>query len=126
MTSMMDDEICLCVLKGTIDVISRKWSLSVLNLVGNNRRLRFNEIMRRLPDVSPTTLTETLDKLVALTLIKRESYAEIPPRVEYSLTREGSDLRNAIQPLLIWAARKDPAKGMDPDCPVFARVPTCP
>jgi len=123
---LREDEICLCALKGTIDVVARKWSLFVLNVIGNNTRLRFHEIMDMLDGVSPTTLTETLDKLVTLGLIKRDSYLETPPRVEYSLTVEGSELRTAIHPLLIWAAKKDPAKGRDPGCPVFARVSVCP
>ena len=123
---LQEDEICLCALKGTIDVVARKWSLFVLNVIGNNTRLRFHEIMDVLDGVSPTTLTETLDKLVKLGLIKRDSYLETPPRVEYSLTVEGSELRTAIHPLLIWAAKKDPAKGRDSGCPVFARVPVCP
>jgi DNA-binding HxlR family transcriptional regulator len=122
----MPEEICLCSLKGTIDVIARKWSLFVLNLIGNNGRLRFNELMTSLPGISPTTLTETLTKLVSMGLIRRETFPEIPPRAEYSLTEEGTSLRNAIHPLLIWAANKDPAKGLDPGCPVFARVPACP
>ena len=126
MTSMMENEVCLCALRGVIDVIARKWSLFVLNVLGNNDRVRFNEIMGRLAGVSPTTLTETLNKLVGLGLVKRDIYAETPPRVEYSLTAEGTDLRNAIIPLLMWAARKDPARGMDPGCPVFARVSVCP
>ena len=82
--------------------------------------------MDTLDGVSPTTLTETLDKLVMLGLLKRDSFLETPPRVEYSLTVEGSELRAAIRPLLMWAAKKDPAKGRDPGCPVFARVPICP
>jgi DNA-binding HxlR family transcriptional regulator len=123
---MMEGEVCLCALKGTIDVIARKWSLFVLNLIGNNEKLRFNEIMTQLSGISPTTLTETLDKLVSLGLLRREMYPEIPPRVEYSLTGEGSELRSAIHPLLIWVARRDPARGMDPGCPVFARIPVCP
>ncbi len=123
---MMEDEVCLCALKGVIDVIARKWSLFVLNVIGNNRRLRFNEIMSRLEGVSPTTLAETLDKLVTHGLVKRDSYLEIPPRVEYYLTEEGIDLRSAIHPLLVWAAKKDPARGRNPGCPVFARVPVCP
>lgn len=126
MSVMMEDEVCLCALKGVIDVMARKWSLFVLNVVGNSQRLRFNEIMRSLEGVSPTTLTETLDKLVALGLVERSSFAEIPPRVEYSLTEEGRDLRGSIHPLLVWAAKKDPARGRDPGCPVFARVPVCP
>ena len=126
MSVMMEDEVCLCALKGVIDVIARKWSLFVLNVIGNSQRLRFNDIMRSLEGVSPTTLTETLDKLVALGLVKRSSFAEIPPRVEYSLTEEGRDLGSSIHPLLVWAAKKDPARGRDPGCPVFARVPVCP
>ena len=98
----------------------------VLNVIGNNERLRFHEIMDMLEGVSPTTLTETLDKLVKLGLLKRDPYLETPPRVEYSLTEEGSELRAAIHPLLMWAAKKDPAKGRDPGCPVFARVAICP
>ena len=41
---------------------------------------------------------ETLDKLVQLGLVRREAYGEIPPRVEYSLTVEGDDVRKAIIP----------------------------
>ncbi len=126
MSVMMMDEVCLCALKGVIDVIARKWSLFVLNVVGNSQRLRFNEIKRSLEGVSPTTLTETLEKLVGLGLVKRDSFAEIPPRVEYSLTKEGKDLRSSIHPLVAWAAKKDPARGRNPGCPVFARVPVCP
>ena len=123
---LQEDEICLCALKGAIDVVARKWSLFVLNVIGSNQKLRFHEIMDMLDGVSPTTLTETLDKLVKLGLLTRDSYLETPPRVEYSLTVEGSELLTAIHPLLMWAARKDPAKGRDPGCPVFARVPVCP
>lgn len=121
-----EDEICLCALKGTIDVVARKWSLFVLNVIGNNKKLRFHQIMEVLEGVSPTTLTETLDKLVTLGLLNRESHLETPPRVEYSLTAEGSSLLTAIHPLLMWAAKKDPAKGRAPGCPVFARIPVCP
>ena len=124
--SMTQDEVCLCALKGTIDIIARKWSLFVLNLIGNNGRLRFNEVMNQLPGISPTTLTETLAKLVSLNLIRRETYPEIPPRVEYSLTEDGVSLRSAIHPFLMWAANKDPARGLDPGCPIFARVHSCP
>ena len=122
MPSMSEREVCLCALDGVIAIIARKWSLFVLNVVGNSRRVRFNQIMEQLDGISPTTLSETLERLVGLGLVKREAYAETPPRVEYSLTVEGSGLRNAINPLLLWAARKNPVRGMDPGCPGFARV----
>lgn len=118
-------EICLCPLEGVIDVIARKWSLFAINVIGNGGEVRFNEIMERLEGISPTTLTETLEKLVDKQLIKREAYAETPPRVEYSLTKDGHELREAIIPLLTWAARRDPEKSATgPSCSVFAKLTT--
>jgi DNA-binding HxlR family transcriptional regulator len=73
---MTDKEICICALSGLMDIIARKWSLFVLNIIGNSGRLRFNEIISGLGGVSPTTLTETLDKLVSLELLARTRYQE--------------------------------------------------
>ncbi len=118
------EEVCLCPLEGVIDVIARKWSLFVINAVGNDGTARFSKIVERLPGISPTTLSETLEKLVDMKLLRRESYAETPPRVEYSLTRDGLSLREAVVPLLVWAAHRSPEKGdAGPTCPVAARVP---
>ncbi len=60
--------------------------------------------------ISPKTLSDTLKDLEAEGLIKRESFAEIPPRVEYTLTEDGNDLREAIIPLLRWTATRSPNK----------------
>ena len=59
-----------------------------------------------LKGISPTTLTDTLKELQREGLIKRENFAEIPPRVEYTLTRDGVQLRKAILPLLRWASTR--------------------
>ena len=59
-----------------------------------------------LSGISPKTLSDTLKELEMEGLIKRESFAEIPPRVEYTLTKDGVDLREAIIPLLKWTARR--------------------
>jgi DNA-binding HxlR family transcriptional regulator len=48
-------------------------------------------------------LTNTLKKLEELSLIKRDAYAEIPPRVEYSITDTGSNLMPAIKMMIDWA-----------------------
>jgi DNA-binding HxlR family transcriptional regulator len=103
--------LCLCPLEGVIDTIGKKWALLVVNAIGNRERLRFSQMMQELRGISPTTLTDTLQELQREGLVKRESFAEIPPRVEYSLTRDGAQLRKAILPLLQWAAtRHSPAK----------------
>jgi DNA-binding HxlR family transcriptional regulator len=101
------DHICFCPLKGVIDVISKKWALLIVNALGNHGTLRFNGLMDQLEGISPKTLSDTLKVLQAEGLIRRESFAEIPPRVEYSLTDDGVELRKAIMPLLRWAARRN-------------------
>jgi DNA-binding HxlR family transcriptional regulator len=99
--------ICFCPLEGIIDVISKKWALLIINVLGHQEKLRFNDLMKELNGISPKTLADTLKKLQDEALIKREAFAEIPPRVEYSLSQEGEELRQAILPLLKWAATRE-------------------
>ncbi|MDD1666788.1 MAG: helix-turn-helix transcriptional regulator, partial [Methanomicrobiales archaeon] len=82
-------QVCLCPLEGVIDTISKKWALLIINILGNHGRLRFNELMSGLEGISPKTLTDTLRLLQEEELIRRDAFAEIPPRVEYSLTADG-------------------------------------
>jgi len=98
--------ICLCPLEGVIDVISRKWALLVINEIGNHGRLRYNDLMKELEDISPKTLADILKDLQKGGLIERQAFNEIPPRVEYSLTKDGKKLRDAIIPLLQWAVSR--------------------
>jgi DNA-binding HxlR family transcriptional regulator len=100
------DHICFCPLEGVIDVISKKWALLIVNAIGNKGRLRFNDLIEELGGISPKTLSDTLKDLQAEGLINRKSFAEIPPRVEYSLTKDGIELRISIIPLLRWAAAR--------------------
>lgn len=98
--------ICLCPLDGIIDIISKKWALLVINEIGNHQRLRYNVLMKELQKISPKTLADILKELERYNLIKRESFNEIPPRVDYTLTSDGEELRKAIIPLLQWAIAK--------------------
>lgn len=101
------EHVCFCPLKGIIDVISKKWTLLIVNALGNNGRVRFKGLMDELKGISPKTLSDTLKNLQAEGLINRESFAEIPPRVEYTLTTDGLELRKAIIPLIQWARMRD-------------------
>ena len=98
--------VCLCPLEGVIDIISKKWSLLIINEIGNHKRIRYNDLMKEIDRISPKTLADTLKDLVNHKLVKRESFNEIPPRVDYTLTKDGEDLRYAIIPLLQWALSK--------------------
>jgi DNA-binding HxlR family transcriptional regulator len=101
-----DDVVCFCPLEGIIDIISKKWALLIINAIGNYGNLRFNRLMEELHGISPKTLADTLKQLQEEKLLKRESFAEIPPRVEYSLTKDGEGLREAVVPILQWAATR--------------------
>lgn len=57
--------------------------------------------------ISPTVLADRLKELEAARIISRKAFAEIPPRVEYSLTDEGNELRELIVPLMTWASNRD-------------------
>ena len=105
-----NEVVCYCPLEGIIDVISKKWALLIINAIGNYGSLRFNKLMDELHGISPKTLADTLNQLQNEGLLKRKSFAEIPPRVEYSLTKDGKGLREAVVPLLNWAATRQGSK----------------
>ncbi len=97
---------CFCPIEGVIDVISKKWALLIIHVLCYRGTLRFNDIMKELSGISPKTLSDTLKDLQAENLITRQSFAEIPPRVEYSLTNDGVELGSAVIPLIKWAAMR--------------------
>jgi DNA-binding HxlR family transcriptional regulator len=98
---------CFCPVKGIIDVISKKWALLIVNTLGNFTVLRFTDLEKRLSGISPKTLSDTLSRLQNSGLVARESFNEIPPRVEYRLTSDGLAFRTAIIPLIRWAAQRE-------------------
>ena len=99
-------EACTCPVKGIIDVVSKKWTLLIVNSLGIHGTLRFKDLINLL-GISPKTLSDTLKILVEQNLATRVSYNTIPPKVEYSLSKEGHEFREAILPLLRWAAGRE-------------------
>ncbi len=102
MTDKEETMICICPLGSIINLISKKWALLVINTIGNYEKLRYNEIMKHLNGINPRSLSDRLKELERAGLINKELFAEIPPRSEYSLTKDGKDLRKAIIPLMNW------------------------
>ncbi len=94
---------CPCPCEGIIDIIGKKWTLCILASIKNEAPIRFHVLATRLPGVSPKTLSETLQKLEETGVVRRRAFAEVPPRVEYSLTKSGLRLAEAIVPLMTWA-----------------------
>jgi len=101
------DHVYLCAAGGILSIISKKWALLIIYKLGTRGRLRFSEFSTELDSINPQALSETLKDLVHEGLVERESFAEIPPRVEYFLTTEGLTLWESIKPLIRWAAEHD-------------------
>ncbi|SFD30745.1 winged helix-turn-helix transcriptional regulator [Spirosoma endophyticum] len=72
----------------SLAIVCGKWRLYIILLLGK-QTLRYGKISEMLPGVSEKVLASELKTLVALGVMKRKAYAEIPPRVEYTLTKKG-------------------------------------
>lgn len=87
------------------DFLSKKWTISIIITIGNFKKLRFNNLLERLERATAKILSDRLKELERKKIIKRKSYKEIPPRVEYSLTKKGIKLRDSLIPLIFWAEK---------------------
>lgn len=92
-----------CPIRNILSRIGDKWSMLVLYTLETDEAKRFKELQRNIPDISQKMLTATLRMLEADGLVKREAFAEVPPRVEYSLSGKGKTLLPHINALLSWA-----------------------
>lgn len=95
----------LCPIRQVISRFGDKWSLLVLYTINESEEgvMRFNELRRHMADCSQKMLSATLKNLERSNLIHREVYAQVPPRVEYSLTETGRSLMPALGVLIEWA-----------------------
>lgn len=112
---------CVCVVGGPIDFIGKKWTLCIVVTLGNRPGIRFNGLLELLGGISPRTLSETLKALEAEGVVQRQAFKEVPPRVEYRLTPDGVRLREAVVPLMEWAASR-PGAVCEPKASPLNRV----
>jgi DNA-binding HxlR family transcriptional regulator len=90
-----------CPLQAAINVIGGKWKTIILyNLA--DKTLRFGELKKLIPKITQKMLTQQLRELEADGLVTRVVYAEVPPKVEYSLTALAEDLRPILAQLCTW------------------------
>lgn len=93
----------ICPVRNVVARFGNKWALLVILILGESESIRYNELGRKIPDISSRVLASTLRTLEADGLVKREFYQEVPPRVEYSLTETGRSLVPIILQLTEWA-----------------------
>lgn len=92
-----------CPVRNVLSRFSGKWSVLILCVLSENEVTRFNEIGKAIPDISSKVLSDTLKNLEADDMIERKLYAEIPPRVEYSLSQKGRSFMPILSELIGWA-----------------------
>jgi DNA-binding HxlR family transcriptional regulator len=93
-----------CPYRNIICRFGDKWSLLILYVLNNAEApLRFSALERSIPDISSRVLSSCLRDLEADDLIQRKLYAEVPPKVEYSLTPLGRSLMPHLLSLTSWA-----------------------
>ena len=102
-----------CPIRNILARIGDKWSLLVLFTLQQNGTMRFNFLQKAIPDISQKMLTVTLRMLEEDGYVNRKIYAQVPPRVEYSLTERANTLLPHINALVLWA--KDNMDGIMDD-----------
>jgi DNA-binding HxlR family transcriptional regulator len=90
-----------CGLGPALDLIGGKWKALILWEISTQPR-RFGELRRRVPGISEKMLIQQLRELEADGIVHREVFLEVPPRVEYSVTKLGVSLNTALEPLCEW------------------------
>ena len=88
-----------------LGVISGKWKLTILLHLRFGGVHRFNELRRIMPNITQKMLTSQLRELEKDGLIIRKIYAEVPPKVEYSLSEYGKTLNTVIDSMNSWGER---------------------
>ena len=99
-----------CPVRNVISHFSTKWGILILLVLGEAECVRFNEMCKILPDISPKVLTSTLKTLETDGLINRKMYACIPQKVEYRITDKGRTLIPILGELVKWAVNNWPTK----------------
>jgi DNA-binding HxlR family transcriptional regulator len=93
----------------TRDMVSRisdKWSLWTMSVIAQSGKpMRFSRIMEQVDGISQKSLTKTLRGLERDGLVTRKVFAEVPPRVEYTITALGSEMLDQVAPLWLWVAK---------------------
>ena len=109
-----------CPVARTAEIIGNKWTPLIVRDLGRGCR-RFGELERSLVGISPKTLSERLKRLEEAEVIARACFAEVPPRVEYSLTGKGHALLPVIESMrafgITWLAT-EPCEVDEPPVPV--------
>ncbi len=95
-------EITSCPIRNTIELIGGKWTFSIVYFLHQQGTMRFKELERGIEGINTRMLVSELKKLELNGIVERKVFAEVPPRVEYSLTEKGLALDKILNELKYW------------------------
>ena len=98
----LEDDI-RCPLEYGLTLFGGKWRSRIICVLFAHKKLRYSEIRKEMYNITDAVLAATLKDLIEDGLIKRKSYDEIPPRVEYSLTEKGISVVPILQSICKWS-----------------------
>lgn len=87
-----------------MEIVGNKWTALILRDLFSGPK-RFCELERSVGNINPRTLSQRLDDLEAHGIITRQSFAEVPPRCEYTLTKKGEDLLPILKQMAAWGKK---------------------
>ena len=96
------EELPECPVATTVQLIGNKWKLLIIRNLIYNGTQRFGDFIKTIPAISKKVLTDNLRALENDGLIEREVFAEVPPRVEYSLSDLGKTLKPILDAMFDW------------------------
>lgn len=85
-----------------MSMLEGKWKFAILYVLSSRGTLRFKELERAIPEISTRMLTKDLKHLEQKGILRREAFATIPPKVEYSLTEIGHSISPVISSITKW------------------------
>jgi DNA-binding HxlR family transcriptional regulator len=87
-----------------MEIVGNKWTALILRDLFSGPK-RFCELEKSVGNINPRTLSQRLDDLTERGIITRKSFAEVPPRTEYSLTKKGEDLLPILKQMAAWGTK---------------------
>lgn len=91
-----------CPVKYALTVLSGKWKMYIIYVLSQEKMIRFNELQRRVGNISAIMLSKNLQELENDGIVVRKEFDQIPPHVEYSLSDIGKSLTPALKSLGKW------------------------
>jgi len=99
-----------CPLEHTIHLLNGKWKPRILCRLSVESPMRYTELRQKLQDITDAALSTSLQSLMESGLVRRISYDEIPPRVEYSLTEKGRSIMPVLYEICRWSSQYFPKR----------------